>query len=53
MDQGTTKLVRKSKPNDENLGFPNIEEQSHILPLLQGIGRHAIPIYLEFQKSGC
>ena len=52
MDRCTTKLVIKSKPNDKNLGYPSIEEQSHILPWLQGIGRHAIPIFLEFQKSG-
>ena len=32
--------------------FPSTQEQSHILPSLQGIGRDVIPIYLEFQKSG-
>ena len=32
VDRCTTKLVRKSKPNDKNLGFPCTEEQSHILP---------------------
>ena len=52
MDQCTTKLVRKSKQNDKNLGFPSTEEQSNILPWLQGIGRDGIPIFLEFQKSG-
>ena len=52
VDQCTTKLMRKSKPNDKNLGYPSTEEQSNILPWLQGIGRHAIPILLEFQKSG-
>ena len=53
MDRYTTELVRKIKPNDKNLGFPSSKEQSHILPSLQGIGRHAISIFLEFQKSGC
>ena len=52
MDRYTTKLVRKSKPNDKYLGFPSTKEQSHILPWLQGIGRDAISIFLEFQKSG-
>ena len=47
------KVGEENQTQWQKLGFPSTKEQSHILPSLQGIGRHAIPILLEFQKSVC
>ena len=47
------KVGEEKQTEWQKFRYPSTEEQSHILPWLQGIGRHAIPIFLEFQKSEC